>query len=236
MSLVILTACGRENVIYSADPNAIVRLDDFYLPTGFNNQSVNQGDVTFKNAPTKAVVILYLNAGASPAGSFNNAAATGNRSIISIENYDETALSDFTLQLTTTDVSANAKLGVSLLVDLTCDAATPGRTLESQPLTNGASLHDAIWSVAGAAITNAAGQTILSSSADSAPKKLDDVLAEYPNACLRGAVSDAPGLPKSKMLGSLNITLGDENSIDEQSVTITDMTINGDLYSKWGDR
>ena len=238
LGALLASACGRTTTIY-ADPNntGVVGVPYGYvLPDGFTDQSVNNAKVEVLPAAQPSVLKFSLLDGTKMAGAFNDAAATGNRALLSIGKYDHSALANFSLTLNSAS-DTNVGASVSLLVDLNCDGSTPVRTLISDGLPNGvssASISDVIWSVAGAAMTDASSNILVPSQSSLSSSDLKKLLVSYPHACLRNAVSDADDAPKNISLGSVLLSIGGGSSTSVESLTVSDLLIKGDDIKTWG--
>ncbi len=233
-AFILMNGCGRADTIYVDPAAGVVGTDGrTFLPTDFVDQSVNTASVEIVTAGDHKELRLRLVGGAAPAGAFNDSAAVGSRAILGIGKYDETLLRAFRLQVTATS-QTSSNLRVSLLVDLKCDATETVRTLVSDSIAASASPYDAIWSVAGISIKDSSNMTLVPSASETSRVSLQALLTNFPNACLRAAISDAEGLPKNARLGSLLLTLGDQNSTDVQALQISELNINGDDYKTWG--
>lgn len=218
------SGCGRSDTVY-ADADGFIVIERLGLPSGFYDQSVNHADAGSDGQS----LTLRLRGDSSRPGSFNDASLIGNRAIVGLGGYDSSKLADFSLQMTSSSTTT-ANVRVSLLVDLNCDG-TSVRTFESSVPVGTSKLDTtAAWTVAGADLTDSSGQVLVSSNTASS---LTAFLATLPNACLKNAVSDAPDAPKSLPMASVLLSIGSGLSTSIESVSISSLTLNTDLYQSW---
>lgn len=230
-----LTGCGRANTIYPADENGVVSIGEQpYFPAGFTDQSVAHASVEIVRTNGQYQLRLQTLNIANTGGTFNAPTATGTRAILGIDVYKQKPLADLTLE-PSFQTATSSKLQATLLVDLTCDSSSGVTTLVSEPLATDLSvtMHDSIWSSAGGAIVDSSNNTLVPASSDHAPTSLDALLATYPNACLRGALSTADELPFNRPLAALLLSIGDATTATDETLTISKLKINGDEYSSW---
>jgi hypothetical protein len=241
----LLSACGRSTTVYSDGAvDAVVGTDGrSLLPNGFYDQSVNHAIVEISEDPSQPQLRFRLLGGTSAAGSFNDSSATGNRALLGISKYDHSALAAFSLGVTATS-ETSSDLSVSLLVDLNCDGASAVRNLIADSIatrstgsvTSLISINTAIWSVSGAPLTDSSSNILVHSNSGSARSDLSQLLASYPNACLRNDRSDAPDAPSNLPIGSVLLSIGGVTSTSVETLNVSDLTINGDDVQTWGQR
>jgi hypothetical protein len=232
----VLSACGRPNVVYSDGAAIVSSGTPDILPTGFQDQSINHGEVsTAADFGITPSLQFHLFGGSSATGSFNDTTAVGNRALLGVQKYDHSGLANFGLAVTSASDTSSA-LHISILVDLLCDGTTPLRTLETSNLALGSSTAnttDSIWSIDGAALKDASNNVVLASVADATPSGLTAMLAAYPTACLKNGHSDAPDAPTGSV-GSVVLSIGSNSSTTVESLTVSTLKINGDVYHTWG--
>jgi hypothetical protein len=221
---VLGSGCGRSDKIYSADAdqNQIVAIEHATLPDGLYDQSINQADAMSINSALR----LRVSGGSSAAGAFNDPSLTGSRATVGIGKMESTLLSDFALHVDSTS-STTASIRVSLLVDLKCDGGTL-RAIEST-VAVGASDVATDWMVAGAPITDVSGAVVLSTT----PSSLTILNSEYPNACLKNGVSDAPDAIAAIPVASVQLSIGSGTAVTAEEVSISSLVLNGKTYSSW---
>lgn len=106
LAVSLLSACGRENTVYSDDKGAAIdsitiRDGRSLLPKGFLDQSTGDGRVEIVEAGTVRSVVRF----------------TGARAVLGITNYESLKLSEFSIEVQTQDTKP---LTVALLIDRTC--------------------------------------------------------------------------------------------------------------------
>jgi hypothetical protein len=223
---VLVSGCGRSDTIYADDGDGLVVIEHSALPDGFYDQSANRADAM----STGSQLRLRIRGGDSLSGTFNDTTLTGSRAIVGIDGYTSSRLADFDLHLESAS-STTTSVRITLIVDLKCDGGTL-RTLESSlPVGSSdvSSITSSAWTVAGSSITDSVGAVLLSS----APSSLNALLIEYPNACLKNGVSDAPDAPASIPLAAVQLSIGSGTSTSAEEVLISSLVLNGDTYSSW---
>jgi hypothetical protein len=191
---------------------------------------------------------LQTRAHTNASGGFNGA-GDGNRAILG--NIDHDAIPLKSMTLVSFDfkalVTGSAALSVNLIVDLKCDgtstnvliadesALAPGTAVGNGYTRYAAGFSMNKWRASGADILDPVDPLIVllpSASTNS----LDALLAAYPGACLRNTSSNDPGHPKSVVTGSVLFSLGDEWTIDYNTVLINRVRVGDDIYlnSDWG--
>ena len=154
----------------------------------------------------KNALRLRLRGGAAAPGSFNDASLTGNIASVGLGDYDKKNLSDFSLAIESTS-DTTTTLNVSLVVDLDCDSAQT-KTLQTS-------------------------LGVGSTSVDATDSTIAAVLADHPAACLKNALSEEDTAPKGVPVAALRIWIGSGTSTSIEDVSITKLTLYGDVHDTW---
>ncbi|HVK61135.1 MAG TPA: hypothetical protein VM432_06275, partial [Bdellovibrionales bacterium] len=62
---------------------------------------------------------------------------------------------------------------------------------------------------------------------------LDDLIAEYPDACVRNTQSYDQGFPYALPTGAVMFGLGDKDEVDLNEVTVRKISIGSEVFSDW---
>lgn len=219
------SGCGRSDTFYAGDDDHFVVIEHSSLPSGFYDQSVNHADVSISSG----ALLLRLRGGAADAGAFNDSSLVGNVAAVGLSKYESSKLSDFALSVQSSSTTTS-DLQVRVIADLKCDG-TLLRTLLSD-VSVGSSTLDKTgnWTVADHDIVGSSSNVLVSTSASST---LDALLSEYPSACLKNGIGEESDAPASIPVASLRISIGSGSSTSVEEVSISSLTVNGDVYQTW---
>lgn len=246
-----MSGCGRGDTVYGGGATALVKQGDLLpvviersiLPRGFYNQSVNRATVDiYRNSSNYPYLRLKISSGDSDVGGFNGA-GVGNRALVGLSQFDATLLSSF--PGVTFDAKSDGLLAdVLLVVDLDCTGGAPALLKASgdelfpaaMALEGGfkrfeASTTAPVWT-SNMDITDPGDPSVTLLSTSSAAS-LDDVIAAYPNACIKNTASFDPEMPKSLPTAGLLLSLGSADTTFESSVLIDRIEIGIDVFNDW---
>jgi hypothetical protein len=253
LSLVALvtSACGRGDLIYGdgavADDGkngiTVVTTDGrAYLPRGLFNQSVNRGVVDVWIGSTNYPYLrMRLLDGTNSTGGFNGP-GIGNRALVGVSLYDTTLLSNF--DGVKYDFTSDGLMPEVLLqVDLECNGSVPRLlTANANSLLPGVALSGgyrrlaatpgvAAWTT-NLAVTDPLDPSIVLLD-ESTPSTLADVIAAYPNACIKNAATFDLAMPKGLPTAGVLLSLGSESTTIPSTVLIDRIEIDGDVINDW---
>ncbi|MEK7358055.1 MAG: hypothetical protein AAB250_16520 [Bdellovibrionota bacterium] len=249
LALSLLGGCGRNDTVYT-DGNGVKIAGEVLvssdgralLPRGFYNQSVNKAVVDVWMGSTNYPYLrLRILDGTNAAGGFNGP-GIGNRALVGLAQYDATLLATF--DGVKFDFASDLLMPeVLLLVDLDCTGSVP-RVLraDSSKLLPGITLEGGFRRLDATPVTAAwttnlditdpgSPSTVLLST--TTPKTLTDVIAAYPNACIRNSASFDLGMPKSLPTAGVLLSLGGTNNSVPSTVLIDRIEIGTDIYNDW---
>jgi hypothetical protein len=245
MTAILLAGCGRSNVVYS-DGGGITTDGLNPFPAGFYNQSVNQAGVDIPVTSGTPVVRFKTRAASTNAtGAFNDSARIGNFALLGVSIYDQVAIADLDLfSFEAKQVSGLRPLTLFLQVDLECDGSIPyvlqatGTSLIQTSVSNGyvsfsAILADHVWTSHGAPVTDGVNDLIPETDSGNGTGSLDDLLSQYPNACISNGRTYDPGFPADLPTAGVLVGLGDADETALNEVRVRKVTIDSDVYTDW---
>ena len=256
--------CGRSDTVYGTiEPVKVavgppISIDGrSVLPRGFYNQSVNSAGVDIwsdnSNSPYLRLRILDSSQNGASSGGFNGS-GKGNRALVGISLYDNTALANFAgLEMDSKTSTGNLTLDALLIVDLNCAPnngnshaslvvlrAEASRLNSVLDLEGGfkrysALTSDSVWTSSQGDLVDPGNNAtlLLPKSGGTASASLDALINAYPNACLKNTASGDPGLPRNIGTAAVLISLGSDTSTDIATLLIDRIKVNTDVYKIW---
>lgn len=256
----ILSGCGRDNKIY-ADPitppgEEEPRIIDGrkFLPNGFFDHSVNQAsaEMSLDGTTDRSVAIRLITWPQRNLDHAFNSHGEGNRALLGIARYSGRKLSEIGSFSFDAKVLTNThKVELLLVTDLNCDGTdirtliADAEALESdgvQDVGDGywryhAGVSDPKWKALDNSITHPLDPLVelVPQASSSATADLMDLIAAYPNACIRNTVTSESEMPRALPVSGILLSLGHDWHMDYAGAFIRRIEIGTDVYdsSDW---
>lgn len=247
--LASVVGCSRETKVYSDPAAAVAPVSTdgrAFLPKDFYNQSVNQAAVELQPdgvSSTSKALRFQTSRGANAAGGFNGS-GVGNRAIVGIGSWSNRPVSQAEpISFDAKNFAGAESVGANLQIDLTCDGVTlkvvnaSGADIGFQSHTTAAdgytrftaSTLAAIWLSPTGAILDPTTSAVLVP-ASGTPVSLSALLAKFPAACLKNAVTGAVDLAKGIPTAGILLSLGSDSTTTNNSTFVRRLTIGSEVF------
>lgn len=250
------TGCNRSNAVFQEAPPAKVEqpapqvvvedqivIQYLSLPTGLSDLSVNRASATLRGDLNGDGIVQLRTEKDSHnlAGNFNSS-GLGNRALLGLPVSSGFKLAEFIAGVSFEARAYGTRAPqVILTIDLNCDGSEI-RTLSGSPYsttgndydTYSANPTDEIWRIMQHDLVDpVTGEVIVENDSTGNPKDLLGFMVSYPNACFKNSISSEQRLPKNKTLSGVMLSLGDDETLEQNILNIRSISVGSDSFGNW---